>query len=149
MDIALQVMLNPANHDLSYDPAKAARRFVAGDVLDAMLATDIATLEGNGDYIPNEPISSPRSGFVFITGVPDRAIRFLRNWITRAERNALDQDQIMRRRVFGIRVGSIPVAVRQEIMANRYITFTWTQVKNYLENKGTGVLITDADIPAE
>jgi len=147
MDIALQVMLNPANHDLSYDAAKQARRFTAGDVLDGMLASDIATLDGNGDYIPNEPISSPRSGFVFITDVPNRAIRKIKDWITRPEINAIDQETILRRRLFGVRVGSIPVAIRQQILTDRYITFTWTQVKNFLENKGTGVLITDADLP--
>ena len=74
MDIALQVMINPPTHDLSADPAKEARRLKRGDVIGVFLASDLATIDSEGDYIPDQPGGSARLGFVYVKNVPEVGI---------------------------------------------------------------------------
>jgi len=226
LDIALQVVIDPANHDLSYDAEKDARRLVRGDVIAVYPATDLATLDGSSNYIPNQPIGNARLGFVFVTGVPDVAWGKIQNFLQEhsvlevkqqvvndwqwqvmqihgyyepfvstptvqsstveaitnmrvkdedlpAARNAffsgltelaegngitlMSGNIYMRtlsgnmsvtkmRRKYGIDVPSIPAGVRAQINADRYITFTWTQVKNYLRHKADARLVVDTDL---
>jgi len=225
VDIALQIVINPATHDLSYDAEKEARRLVRGDVIAVYPAADLATLDGNGDYIPTQPVGNARLGFAFIKDVPGVAWSKIQNltgehsvpelrtltvndWAwqrMQAEsfydpflalptvdsssvdfasirvKNAdlpaarlayfsglIEVDQgdgttIMTgniytrtlsgnmmvnklRRKFGVDVPSIPAGVSAQISADRYITFTWTQVKNYLRHKVAARLVVDTDL---
>lgn len=144
MDVCLQIIINPTTHDLSYDPQKDAARQIAGDIIDAFSAVRIGTRDGSGDYIPNDVVGSPRCGFVFITGVPDAAIaKFKRRF---NERHDDISSRMLLRRKWGIRVSDIPLAIRQQMVADKYITFGWAQVKNYLRNKAEDRLIVDTDV---
>jgi hypothetical protein len=49
----------------------------------------------------------------------------------------------LRRRKFCIEVDNIPAGVKATLQADRYIEFTWAQVKNYVRNKMTNELAGD------
>jgi len=223
MDIYLQIMLSAPNHSLPAD--KAARRLTVGDIIGGGLAADMATIDGQGDYIPNDVISSPRTGFVFIKDVPNVAIQKIKQlakphneleplilsvngvkyqkallnskWypfvsqpaITNTTTEPVTDYEVATARIetaragfqtitnetvsgnstlisgdiyiyeltgthevpklrskFGVKISDIPQAVRQEMQANKYITFTWTQVKNYLREKWADRLVVDGDL---
>ena len=148
MDICFQIIINPTTHDLSYDTIKDAARQKAGDVIDVLLATDVGTWDGS-DFIPNDVVGSPRCGFVFVVGVPNRAIKAIKEkfFIDYRDPIVVENPDILLRRRFGIRVSSIPLAVRQQMVADKYITFTWAQVKNFLRDKVFDRNITDSDLP--
>jgi hypothetical protein len=46
---------------------------------------------------------------------------------------------ILRRRKYGIAVAAIPTAIRTALQTNRYVKVSWTQVRDYVRNKLTGV----------
>ena len=146
MDIVLQVIINPATHDLSYNPAKEAARQIRGDIINVFSAQEIGTLDGNGDYIPNDIVVSPRCGFIFITSVPTSTIKKIKRRFTESHLDDIDKNIMLLRRKWGLRVSDIPIAVRQQMGTDKYITFTWTKVKNYLRNKAENRTIIDTDI---
>ena len=45
----------------------------------------------------------------------------------------------LRRRKYGIAVAAIPAVIRTALQTNRYVKVTWTQVRDYVRNKLTGV----------
>ena len=147
-DFCLQVIVNEATHVIS-DPAKDARRYRRGDIIDVFIASDIGTLDvPSGDYIPNEPIGSSRLGFIFVKDAPDVSIDKAKAWLSRQELNAaqVENPDVLKRRIMQLDVPSIPPAVRQEILDNKYITFGWTVVRDFILNKTTLATVIDSDL---
>ena len=145
-------MIKAPTHDLSYDPVKEAARLKNGDILEGYRARTIAALDGAGDYRLNEVISSPRTGFVHVTGVPILAVRKIKRLaeshqqITGTRAGGDLNIVTLLKRKWGVDVASIPLVVRQQFIADKEITFTWTQVKNFIRNKPENRIVTDADI---
>jgi len=46
---------------------------------------------------------------------------------------------VVRRRLYRVLVDTIPASIRNQIIANRYVEVTLSQVRNYIENLKTGV----------
>jgi len=147
MDICLQVMLTPPTHSLP-TPERESARMAVGDVIEVYSAQKAGAWNGS-EYIPhNNPPRTPRLGFVFITGVPNIALDKIRSKLTVPYYDPLVvvNPNVLRNRLYGIRVSDIPVGVRQTMMNQKFVTFTWAQVKNFLRNKVADTLITDANI---
>ena len=143
MDIALQIIINPATHDLSYAPAKNARRQTLGDVIDVILATDIAAWDGDV-YLPSEPVSSPRTGFVFVVNVPDGLIKALKNKFSAAH---FSVETLLLRHRYNVSTSDMPAATLDQLSADKFITVPWLNVKGFFKDKTNGKFITDADLP--
>jgi len=46
---------------------------------------------------------------------------------------------VVRRRLYRVLVDTIPASIRNQLIANRYVEVTLSQVRNYIENLKTGV----------
>lgn len=145
MDVCLHVMLTPANHALPQD--KADRRLSGGDIIDIFPASAVGTLISN-DYMPNDVIGSHRLGFVFIKDVPISVLNKARQALIKSHKSVTPEDnvQLLLRRIWGIDVQSVPVAARNKLLADRYITVTWLQAKSYIKNKVTATNLSDGDV---
>lgn len=150
MNLTLQVIITPANHPLS-DPAKRARRYTAGDVVDIFDADVVAPFNGT-DHILRDVISDPRFVFVHVRGVPDRPLGRIKDTLGAAdiEYGLVNGEPVIiafhRRRKFSLLTSSVPAALRNKLLADRQITVTWTQVKDYVWHVRENRLITDADL---
>jgi hypothetical protein len=71
-------------------------------------------------------ISAPRTGYVHVTGVPDDKYQRIKNVLER-------QDEGFKRVWAGV-ASRIPVNARNRLVADRRITVTWTQFRNFLRN---------------
>ena len=85
MNITLQVILTPATHDLSYNPAKAARRYRRGDIVGVLLSSEVT----------EPPNPNTRLVFVHITGAPDRPIQTIRNKLTNNIRSRIPYSDVV------------------------------------------------------
>lgn len=155
MNLTLQIIVQPAAHDLSYDSAKAARRYAVGDVVDVWDADVVAPYNGT-EHLLREPIANPRFVFVHVRGVPDRPLERVKLLLCGRDveigsipgPDGLEPAIVgyYRRRRWGVVVSDIPAAIRNRLQSYRQITVTWTQVKNYLKNVRANTLITDSDL---
>lgn len=157
MNLSFQILIAPATHDLSYNPAKAARRYAQGDLVDIWNADIIAPYDGQ-NHVLREPISNPRFAFVHVRGVPDRPLSVVKErllatdtevgtfWDEEDQRNAVAIIGYYRRKRFNTVISSIPANVRNRLQADRQITVTWTQVKNYVKNLRADVPLSDNDL---
>lgn len=150
MNLTLQVIITPANHTLS-DPAKNARRYATGDVVDIFNADVVSPFNGT-DHILRDVISDPRFVFVHVRGVPDRTLGRIKDTISTPDIEYVlvngepVSSSYHRRRKFALLASSVPTAMRNRLMADRQITVTWTQAKNYVRHVRENRLITDADL---
>ena len=135
MDITLQIMAYPPIHDLSYNLAKEARRYQRGDIVAVYLRTNVV----------EPPHVGSRMVFVHITSVPITAIQKAEKLIN-AHYDSVNINLLLKRRRFNIDPQSLPLAIRNQLIANREITVTWTQAKPYLLDMVTGLIITDGDL---
>jgi len=120
-------MLNPATHDLSYDPAKEAMRYRVGDVFDVFLTPANFTFS-----------MDTRFGFIHITNVPDvYSIETIKKALSAPVRSTviIDNPPLYRRRKWRIKPSAIPVGARNAMIANHELTVTWTQAKPYIRKK--------------
>ena len=129
--ITLQIMVNAPTHDLSHDPPMASMRYRNGDILTVYRTKDFATLTGE-TWNWNDVISSPRSVFVHITGVPlNLAIKAG----TRLTDSIAAAGDTFRRRKFRIPPSVVPIAFRNKLLADKEATITYTQVKAHIRKK--------------
>lgn len=152
MDISLQVIVVPATHTLPTE--KHERRYVAGDIVDVISTAKLADWDGT-EYRVRGGITSPRLGFVHITGIPDRPLERIRNKLTRPY---VDRDSvlvanptgaILKRRAWRVPPTSIPAPIRNRLQTRREITVTWAQVKNFVANKMDGAALTDTSFDTD
>lgn len=142
MDITLQIMAKPATHDLSYDPAKEARRYIKGDVISVYKRSDC----------PEPPAPNTRMVFIHITDVPIIAIQKAKalmgedfTLIPGPEVGSWDKD-VNRRRKWNVADVDLPVPALNKLKNDREFTVTWTKAKPYLKNKVTELYATDGDL---
>jgi len=146
MDITLEVIVVAPTHTVSAE--KAANRYEAGDIVDVYPSADHAEWTGS-EYRIRGGISTPRTGFIHITGVPDRPMETVRRRLTKVFRdrdNMLVQSptgSIIKQRAWRIPPSSVPATVRNRLQSQREITVTWAQVKSYAVNKIDGASLTD------
>ncbi len=151
MNITLQVMLYPANHDLSYNLEKQAVRYRRGDIVKVYLTSEIV----------EPPTIGTRMAFIHITGVPDVApFEDIKNILTRSIHNEVYLNRpVLRRRAWRLPNANLPQAIKNQLIATQEITVTWTQAKPYIRKKAIvnaldvlqdneATEITDTDIAA-
>lgn len=113
------------------DPEKDARGcYKLGDIVEVLDDS-----KHDGDLVKN-PIAPPFY-LVRITGVTKaQAEKYMAPYIDPATVGT-DSPVTLRRRLHNVEVASIPLAVRQKLQADRYVEFTWTQVRNFIRNRMT------------
>jgi len=111
------------------DPIKDARGcYKRGDIVDVYEDT-----KHSGDPIAN-PIAPPFF-LVKVTGVTKAQVeKYLE-----PEMDSVDLTRRVRRRRFRLDADSIPLAIRNQLVTNRYVEVTPAQIQNYLLNKQTGL----------
>lgn len=143
MDISLQIVIDGNTKSLGgYKDAAKSR---AGDVIDAIDTASFATLVG-GEYRVNGGIGSVRLGFIHITGVPTTVSKVrqlikgglhkkqtVTDDVTGLQRNV--DVATLRKHKWRINPADVPLAARNKLIAQREITITWTQAKNFLKRK--------------
>ncbi len=149
VDVTLQIMLEPATHDLSYNPEKAAARFRRGDIFAGHLAPDVATLT-SGTYNITEGIGSTVFGYVHITGVPTNLAVKARNVLIFGTSETaievkpdpvtgLDEEHVSlddwRLRRWRIPRSALTPGSLNKLLADREITITWAKVKPRIRKK--------------
>lgn len=133
MDITLQIMAYPPTHILP--PEKEARRYKRGDIVAVYLRSEC----------PEPPALGGRMVFIHILDVPITAIQKAKRLMIAIYSNDTIPVLLNRRR-FNIDPQSIPIAMRNALVANREITVTWTQAKPYLFDMVTGLNVTNGDL---
>jgi hypothetical protein len=113
------------------DPAKDARGcYKIGDIVEVLDDS-----KHDGDLVKN-PIAPPFY-LVRITGVTKAQVeKYMAPYIDPATVGT-ERPVTLRRRLHNVEVASIPLAVRQKLQADRYIEFTWAQVRNFVRNRMT------------
>ena len=147
MDVTFEVLASPPNHALA-TPYLESIREARGDIIAAYRSANVATWNGSA-YLLTEPITSPRTVFVHVTGVPDRNLRIARNLIVGPYRDyddriATPNGAIRRARMWGMDTVNAPG--RAQLLANKQATYTWAAARPYLLRKLDNRAITDDDV---
>ena len=118
-----------------------------GDIVAVYPAEQIGVFDGT-EYIPkNLPVPMLMTGWVFITGAPLRNLEIINGRLAAQNVDiSLGVRVILNKRKWRAIVADIPAAIRNRINNNRYATFSWIQVKNYIRNRVGDALLTDGDI---
>jgi len=113
------------------DPLKEARGcYKIGDIVEVLDDS-----KHDGDLVAN-PVAPPFY-LVRITGVTkEQALKYMAPYIDPVTVGT-ENTVTLRRRLHNVEVDNIPLAVRQTLLADRYIEFTWQQVRNYIRNRMT------------
>jgi len=113
------------------DPEKQARGcYSIGDIVEVLDDS-----KHDGDLVKN-PIAPPFY-LVRITGVTKaQADKYMAPYIDPATVGT-ENPVTLRRRQFNVEVASIPAAIRNKLMADRYVSVSWSQVRNYIRNRMT------------
>jgi len=149
VDITVELLATPKTHALN-DTAKEARRYRRGDVVEVFLRSEVT-----------EP-PSPNSPFVFIhvTNVPEnKTFEQVKAIIMQPvlEPLVIISPAIYRRRKFRVLFSELPQFVQDILTADKELTVSWAQAKNYVRKKNVTVFldqstddetqfITDADL---
>jgi len=142
MPIALQVMINQSDSFLGFE--KNARKYINGDVVKVYSVAPWTTKVRN-DYVPNDlPITSPRTGFIFIDNEPVALLKRY-NQVLCAPREDI-ADSIDKVRDWGFDLTHLTTPNYQELIDNKYTTITWGQLKAFLKKKSEDRLLLDSDI---
>lgn len=113
------------------DPFKQARGcYGIGDIVEVLDDS-----KHDGDLIKN-PVMPPFY-LVRITGVTkEQALKYMAPYIDPATAGT-ERPVTLRRRQFNVEVASIPSAIRNKLMTDRYVSVSWSQVRNYIRNRMT------------
>ena len=114
------------------DPLKEARGcYKIGDIVEVLDDS-----KHDGDIVAN-PIAAPFY-LVRITGVTKaQALKYMEPYIDPATEGT-ENPVTLRHRQFNVEVASIPSAIRSKLIADRYVSVSWSQVRNYIRNRMTG-----------
>ncbi len=113
------------------DPLKEARGcYKRGDIVEILDDS-----KHDGDLVKN-PVMPPWY-LVRITGVTKaQALKYMQPYIDPATVGT-GWPVTLRRRQFNVEVSSIPPAIRVKLLADRYVSVSWAQVRNYIRNRMT------------
>ena len=151
VDITLQVVIVapteviPTNVQDKYN--RQAARMKIGDIISVSQTNQERFAKTpSGDYrIINGPILSPRFGFVHVTDVPvpiALKAKKLKRMLTRevvVPADGEDPEHIVdmpvRNNKFRVDVANIPNQLKQRMQADKEVTVTWLQARNYIKKK--------------
>lgn len=113
------------------DPLKDARGcYKMGDIVEVLDDS-----KHDGDLVAN-PIAPPFY-LVRITGVTKaQAEKYMAPYIDPATVGT-DSPVTLRRRLHNVEVASIPAVIKNKLLADRYVSVSWAQVRNYIRNRMT------------
>jgi len=115
VDITLQLLAVAPTHEL-LDAEKAERRLRVGDVIGVHETARYATLQADGSYAWNEPISNPKYVLVHIKGTPatsvEQAREYMKEWRTDPQANIESHDAV--NDVYVARVRNLTLGVAAE-----------------------------------
>ena len=134
--LTLQLVVNVATHELPPGTLKNSSRYCNGDVVAAYPAEKYASRVGN-EWIIDNKIGTDKSVFLHITGMTDDQVMRAIPRLTAATQLGTET---YRRRKFRIPPSVWPLPLKDDILADKQATITWTQAKNLLRKKS----ITDA-----
>jgi hypothetical protein len=123
-----------------------------GDLVCVWDADAVAPYNGTA-HIMRDVISTAKYVFIHVRNVPAQVT------LERARDRLLGSDEefgyvdgeltvlaYYRRKKFGAILADIPTNVRNRLQADRQITVTWTQVKNYIKHVRENRQLTDGDL---
>jgi hypothetical protein len=129
MDITIEVMLPARGGDWTQETHGSYRVLTVVDVYDHLKVTPV--------------IGMPRTGYIHVTGVPDQ--RFARIKDVLLTPWTVGTATVERRLWRGV-ASRVPANARNRLLADRQITVTWTQFRNFLQDLQEQRDLTDADI---
>jgi len=148
VDVTIVIVLEPKTHALHTAKAEA-KRPRRGDIFTVYRSSDVAVLDGSGDYhIPD--LSTAFFGYIHVRNVPNaRALRMRdvlgANTEERSLRTKVDPDTGLdeqveygdpwRTRRFRIPRSVIPVAARNKLLRDGEITVEWTTFRDKIRKK--------------
>ncbi len=115
-------MINAPTHDLSYDKAKEARRYKNGDITNVRFSADWATLDRDGAWRWDNPISSHREALVHVRNWSEDNLKSLR--LAEGMKAASD---LLRMTLYTV---VLPVANQAEVDADKQTTWTVPEGKH-------------------
>jgi hypothetical protein len=129
--LVMALFLVYGKNNVHSDPIKDARgSYKIGDIVEVLDDS-----KHDGDLIAN-PIAEPFY-LVRITGVTkEQALKYMAPYIDPAT-VGMDAPVTLRRRLHNVEVANIPLAIRNQLMADRYVSVSWSQVRNYIRNRMT------------
>ena len=118
-------------NNVNIDPVKDARGcYKLGDIVEVM---DDSKHDGN---IIANPVMPPFY-LVRITGVTkEQAYKYMQPYIDPTT-VGMEIPTTLRRRLYNVEVSSIPSAIRNQLIADRYVSVSWSQIRNYIRNRMT------------
>ena len=148
VDVTLRVFLNPASHDLSYNPQKAAFRNRRGDIFHVYLSDTIATLVGNDYILDGGALGRDLFAWIHIRNVPNARARQMHRVLTQDSGETRLSDELdpetglpqivsdaYRRHRWRIPQSVIPAAARATLLAEHEITVGWSNFRNAIRRK--------------
>ena len=127
----MALLLIYGKDNLHLDPFKQARGcYVIGDIVEVLDDS-----KHDGDLVAN-PIAPPFY-LVRITGVTKaQGLKYMVPYIEPGT-ELMENPVTLRRRQFNVEVSNIPSGIRNQLLANRYVSVSWSQVRNYIRNRMT------------
>lgn len=125
-DISLLIVIVPADHDLSYDSYKQARRYRRGDTCEVMAPSRVG--QANRES---------RLGYIHMLNVPTPNINSTKTTLLDTIIDPLDPlgERVLRRRKWRVVISNMPTLFKDELLASHELTVTWGQVKLFLMKK--------------
>jgi hypothetical protein len=113
------------------DPEKQARGcYQIGDIVEVLDDS-----KHDGDLVAN-PIAPPFY-LVRITGVTkEQALKYMQPYIDPATVGT-ENPVTLRRRLHNVEVANIPAGIKATLLADRYVSVSWAQVRNFIRNRQT------------
>jgi hypothetical protein len=142
MNIGLLVAIHNRTH--AVDDGQQSARVKAGDII-AVEPWDTANPDLMQGGVPVPP-AHPDMAWVVVTDVPQEILRRARDVLCAPGESETDGGQPLGKRRWRIPPASLPTSIRNTVLSQRWVNFTWTQVKNYLIRVRTGGAIADGDI---
>lgn len=140
MDVTIEVMLPARGAADPSQPANPKYRLLAIVAVYPMKTVPV--------------VGMPCTGYVHVTGVPERpgwagltSEEVMRRINARLCKEWEDANRVMveRREWCGI-ASLVPAGARQTLIAERQITVTWAQFKNFVQNVRTALALQDEDL---
>lgn len=142
MDITIEVML-PTRGSADFTEAGNANYDTLG-IVDVYPWLVGARMDTDGTVVRDTPVGMPRTGFVYVTGVPDTAVARIQQVLTSPWFD--ETGGLVAKRIWKGDQSLIPSAVKNRLATNRFISITWTQFKNFLRNVKEQRAFSDADV---
>jgi hypothetical protein len=133
MDLCFQIVLVEGNTDKR------------GKVINIFPSDDVGTYDAGAptgsQYSFNETISSPRTGFVFVMGVPESVVqkRFL-------EPEYDESGDMTHEWLYGFRPTVLGTGARDQLLTTKQLTLSWNIFRDCLLHRKLNRTVVDGDV---